>query len=248
MTEKFERKGLTIIGVTDEPTAKIKPFIEKEGIKYLIAIGNAPGYETTGIPHAWLVSPKGTIVWEGQSKDLTDAKIEEHLKDVVLAPTFALPKELKNAEKDLNAGNYAGGVKALETYLKKPGSAEAAAKEALEKVKAHGTRQLQIAEELAAAREYADAADLLTSVQKSFKGQEPAEKAKSTLDAWKKDKTIQLEIEASRALAKANALIAAKQYKSASGILLTLAKQKKYEGTKAQELARKKYTQIEKFL
>jgi hypothetical protein len=67
--------------------------------------------------------------------DLKEATIEEHLKDVRLAPVSALPKELKVAEKDLAAENYGGALKALESHLKKPKSpeTEAAAKDAVEK-------------------------------------------------------------------------------------------------------------------
>jgi len=215
-------------------------------VKYAIALGGANEYVTAGIPHAWLVSPTGEIVWEGSPFELKDAKIEEHLAGVSLLPTFSLPKELRASEKDLNAGKYGAGVKALETYLKKPKSteAEAAAKEAIQKVKAYGDSELTRADEYSKAGDYAGAVETLQAVEKGFKGLEHSDKAKATLDAWKKDKTIKVELEGAEILRKAEALIKAKQYKNARQLLLQIGKSKKYEGTKAREMADKKYTSI----
>ena len=60
----------------------------------LLAVGGAPDYRTDGIPHGWLVSPQGSIVWEGHPASLTNGTIEEHLKGVRMAPSPDLPKEL----------------------------------------------------------------------------------------------------------------------------------------------------------
>jgi hypothetical protein len=237
---------LSIIGVSDEPEAKVAPFIDQKGIKYAIALGGASGYTTSGIPHAWLVSPKGEILWEGHPGNLKDTEIEENLKGVSLTPTFTLPKELKSAEKQINSGNFAEGIKSLETHLKKPKNAEteAAAKEAVEKVKAYGAEQLKMAEEYAKERDYGDAAEILKVLEKSFKGTETGVKAKETLAAWKKDKAAKLELDGYAVVQKAEAAIQAKQYKAAAGLLLQVSKPKKYEGTKIQEVAGKRYNAI----
>ncbi|MBI4583730.1 MAG: hypothetical protein HY717_06880 [Planctomycetes bacterium] len=80
--EKFESKGLTIIGVTDEPAGKIEKFIDDRGIDYLVAIGGGEAYRTRGIPHAWLVGAKGEVVWEGHPMQLKEGMIEKFLKEV----------------------------------------------------------------------------------------------------------------------------------------------------------------------
>ncbi len=241
---------MTIIGVSDEASAKVKGFVEQNGIKYTIAIKGADEYKTSGIPRAWLVSPRGEIVWEGHPGDLKEPLIEEHLKGVTLTPTFSLPKDLKSAEKELNAGRFSDALKALETHLKKPKSpeTESAARETIEKVKAYGASRLQRAEEYAKEREYGEAAEVLKGLEKSFKGLEAGEKARETLAAWKKDEKIKLELDGSAFLEKAEAHIQAKQYKNAAGFLLQITKPKKFEGTKVREIAAKKLAAVERKL
>src|SRR5262245_8739365 len=39
--DKYAAKGLTIIGVTEEPVAKVKPVVESKGMKYAVAIAKA---------------------------------------------------------------------------------------------------------------------------------------------------------------------------------------------------------------
>ncbi|MBI4606257.1 MAG: hypothetical protein HY721_30190 [Planctomycetes bacterium] len=250
LTDKFEKRGLTIIGVTDESTQKIKSFIAEKGIKYVIAIKGAGEYKTDGVPHGWLVGPNGSIVWEGHPAELKDDLIEENLKGVSLTPVFSLPKDLRSAQKDLNAGNLASGLEALESHLKKPKSpeTEAAAKETIEKVKAFGQEKLQRAEDLAKERHYGDAAGILRSLEKSFKGHEYGAKAKETLEEWKKDKAIKLELDGASTLEKADALVQAKQYRQAVGLLAQLTKGKKYDGTKVREVAEKKLAAVQRKL
>jgi thiol-disulfide isomerase/thioredoxin len=248
LKEKYGKQGLSIIGVTEEPAAKVKPFVEEQGMKYLIALGGAAEYKTNGIPAAWLVSPKGTIVWQGHPMDLKEATIEEHLKDVRLAPVPALPKELKAVEKDLAAGDFGGALKALETHLKKPKSTEteAAAKDAVEKLQAHAKTQLEESEKSAKDGNYYDAVLGLEGVQKSYKGTEFADKAKDTLAAWKKDKAVKVELDGVGLVQKAEALLEAKQYKNAAAYLVQVAKTKKFDETKIQARAKKMLSSVEK--
>jgi hypothetical protein len=237
---------LSIIGVTDEPEAKVQPFIDKKGIQYVIAIGGGAEYTTKGIPHSWLVSPKGEILWEGHPGNLKETQIEENLKGVSLTPTFTLPKELKTAEKHINSGSFAEGIKSLEAHLKKPKNAEteAAAKETVEKVRAYGAERLKMAEDYAKDRDYGDASEILKALEKSFKGTDTGVKAKETLQSWKKDKASKLELDGWAIVQKAEAVIQAKQYGAAKGLLLQVGKAKKYEGTKIQETALKRYEAI----
>lgn len=241
---------MTIIGVTDEPSAKIKSFITEKDIKYGIAIGKAVEYKTSGIPHGWLVSPRGEIVWEGHPTSLSAGVIEEHLKSVSLTPTFSLPKDLAAVERQLNTGSLGAGLKALETHLKKPKSPEtgAAATGAIEKIKAFGAEQLKRAEHFAKEGDYGDGAEVLQSLEKSFKGTEVADTAKEKLAEWKKDKAIKLELDGAAQIQKADALIQAKQYRNAAVLLAQVAKGKKYDGTRIQAAAQKKLASVEKKL
>jgi hypothetical protein len=196
------------------------------------------------------VSPKGEVVWEGHPAELKETLIEEHLKDARLTPTFALPKELRSIEKDLNAAKYAAGLKALEEHLKKPKSSEteAAAKTAVEQVNAFGAAQLKQTDELAKDRDYGAAAEILRSLEKSFKGVETGDKAAKQLADWKKDDKIKLELDGAAFVEKADAQIQAKQFKNAAGFLLQVTKPKKFEGTKVREIAAKKLAAVERKL
>lgn len=246
--EKYGKQGLTIIGVSDEPAAKVKPYIETKGIKYIIALGGANEYKTTdGIPHAWLVSAKGEVVWAGHPGNLQVSLLEEHLKDVQLAPQFKLPKDLQSAEKQLNGGNYAAGIKTLETHLKKPKNAETekAAKNALGQINSFGKEKLKQAEEYAKERDYGEASEILESLEKSYKDTEIGTKAKDTVAEWKKDKDIKLELDGAALVQKAEAAIREKKYPAAAGFLLQVTKPKKFESTKVREIAQKKLKSIE---
>jgi hypothetical protein len=239
LTEKFEKRGLTIIGVTDDPVSKLTSFIEDKGIKYVIAVGGGSGYTTAGIPHAWLVNGIGEIVWEGHPAELKDDAIETQLKSVRLRPTFGLPKDLKKAETSLNAGKYVDGIKALETYLKKPKSdeGEKAAKEAIEKVQTYGKETLAQADGYAQEGYYAEAMEAVAALEKGFKGTEVGDEAKKKHDAWKKDDKVKTELEAGARVDKADGLTRAKKFKEAGAFLQRVLQVKKYEGTKARERA-----------
>jgi thiol-disulfide isomerase/thioredoxin len=239
--QKFAKKGLVIIGVSDESTSKIKPFIDEMKMEYLVAAGGAPDYKTDGIPHGWLVSPKGTIAWEGHPGDLKEAQIEENLKDVKLEPEFKLPKELSGAQRSLESGKLGAGIKELERYLKSPKDDEVAraAQEALDRAKKFGEDQLADATALGKEKEYGAALQILARLEKSFSGHEVAQKAKDQRTEWQKDKDVKLELTAEAERAKARELIAAKKFKEAARILTSLTESKKVKDTKAGQAARK---------
>lgn len=184
----------------------------------------------------------GEIVWEGHPGELKETLIEEHLKSVRLKPTFELPKDLKKAQTDLNAGKYASGVKALETYLKKPkNDADArAARDAIDAVNSHGKGKLEDADKLAGQGYYADALGLVTDLERDFKGMEVGNQAKAKRDAWKKDDKAKAEIEASAIVDKASELLRQKKTPEAQALLQRVLQSKKFEGTKARERAQEK--------
>lgn len=241
---------MTIIGVTDEPSTKVKPFIESKGIKYTIAIKGADLYKTQGIPHAWLVDPAGEVYWEGHPGNLKEETIEERLKLSYSPPTFTLPKELKAASKHLHAGDFGAGAKALESYLKSPKAPEAekAARETLEALKTYASEKLAQAASLAKESNYGMASRILSHIEKAYKGTEAGDKAKATLAAWKKDKTAKLELEAAELLEKATGFMSAQNWQAAAAALQKVTKTKKYEATKTREVAATKLKLVEKKL
>ncbi len=75
ISKEFKDKGVVIVGVTQEDEAKVKPFVESMKMPYRIALD--PKKTTTatwmkdveGIPHAFIVSTNGVIVWSGHPMD-----------------------------------------------------------------------------------------------------------------------------------------------------------------------------------
>ncbi len=83
--KKFGDK-LVVIGLSDEPEAKVKGFTNPK-IEYFSAIDTSARMkkqvEVKGIPHALLIDPKGIVRWEGfpllNGHELTEKVVEDVL-------------------------------------------------------------------------------------------------------------------------------------------------------------------------
>lgn len=90
---KYKDKGVVVVGVSDEPSSKVRPFVEKLGEKMAYTIACDADQATTraymaaagidGIPYAFIVGKDGKIAWHAHPMD----RLEEVL-DAVLAGTF----------------------------------------------------------------------------------------------------------------------------------------------------------------
>lgn len=245
--EKYEKKGLAIVGVTDEPSSKVKPFMAEKGAKYVIATGVKGVYQNSSIPHAWLISPTGEVVWRGHPASLKDSLIEEQLKTARMQPEFSLPKELQKAGAYLDAGAFGKGIEALERYLKSPKdeAVATAAKEAIETATAFGKGRLEDARKSAEAGQVTYAVGVVGELATSFRGTDIGKEAKTQQDAWKRDPKVRAELEAEAILQQAEKHIREKNYKAANGLLQGLVRSKKHEATKAGGAAREKLRQIQ---
>ena len=180
LADKFGKKGLTIVGITAEPPEKVRPFIERKGVKYMVGSGGADGYVTKGIPHAWLVSPQGKVVWEGYPTDLKAEQIQEHLKGVMLSPQFELPEKMKDAESALNARRFGDGMQLLKEHADgADGNLAKIARDTTDQVMAYGQERLRKAEDLIKQDGYGHATEILTDLVKSFHSTEIAARART---------------------------------------------------------------------
>jgi len=162
----------------------------------MIGSGGADGYVTRGIPHAWLVSPKGKVVWEGYPTDLKVEQIQEHLKDVRLAPRFELPEKMKETENALNEGRFGHGLRLLKEHAEgADGKLTKTARETADKVMAYGKERLQEAEDLIGQDGYGNAVEILTDLMTSFQGTEIADRARARQTALREDPRIRVELE-----------------------------------------------------
>ena len=82
--KKYKERGLEIVGITDENQAVVEEFLKKQPIDYHVGLDQggkySAGFGIEGIPHAFLVSKAGKVVWEGHPMEMQDADIEKILK------------------------------------------------------------------------------------------------------------------------------------------------------------------------
>ncbi len=84
---KFKDKNVTIVGVSDEPASKVKPFVAKmaDQMNYVVAADDArktsaaymEAFGVTGIPHAFIVDQQGRIAWHGHPMAGLDTALED---------------------------------------------------------------------------------------------------------------------------------------------------------------------------
>ena len=87
--KKFKDKGVVIVGISDEPLAKVEPFVKEQGEKmeYVVACDDArktsegymKAYGQNGIPTAFIVGKEGKVLWFGHPM----ADLESTLTEVV---------------------------------------------------------------------------------------------------------------------------------------------------------------------
>ncbi|MBL9129324.1 MAG: redoxin domain-containing protein [Verrucomicrobiales bacterium] len=101
---RFKDKDVLVVGVSDEPAAKVKPFVEKMADKmtYVVAADDArktsaaymEAFGVNGIPHAFVVDKQGRIAWHGHPM----AGLDEALADIV-----AGQYDIESAKRSLRA-------------------------------------------------------------------------------------------------------------------------------------------------
>ena len=124
--EQYKDKNVVIIGVTSEAEETVRPFVEKMGMKYVVAIDtNQSSTETymegvEGIPHAFIVDTNGIVVWSGHPS----AGLKDSLSEV-LAGTYnmetaqAAQGENEELQKLLMTGDYDKALDTLDKLLVK---------------------------------------------------------------------------------------------------------------------------------
>jgi len=139
--KKFKDRGVVIVGISDEPVDKIKPYVEKIGDKmgYIVAADDGKatyktymtGFNIESIPTAFVIDKSGTIVWQGHPMSNLERVLEEVLTgtyDIVVAQQaekarrlipdyFKLAVEGKDAKKAGNLGSKIVKLGALNAGL-----------------------------------------------------------------------------------------------------------------------------------
>ncbi len=84
IAQRYNGRGLQVIGVTDDSSKNIGDFLRQHQIVFPIAIDHSQQYfralDIRGIPHSVLVDKTGHILWEGHPSELTEAILEAALR------------------------------------------------------------------------------------------------------------------------------------------------------------------------
>jgi thiol-disulfide isomerase/thioredoxin len=87
--QKLKDKGVVIVGISDEPATKVKPFVDQMGDKmdYVVAcdddrksnVDYMQAYEQRGIPTAFVVGKDSKVIWVGHPLAGLDKVLEDIL-------------------------------------------------------------------------------------------------------------------------------------------------------------------------
>ena len=82
MYNAYKDKGVALVSLTNEPRETVEPFVEKMDMPYPVGGGSPSGraYGVRGIPHAFIVSPAGKVVWEGHPMGGLAEALEKQLE------------------------------------------------------------------------------------------------------------------------------------------------------------------------
>lgn len=219
LVEKYAKKGLVIVGVTDEPEAPTTKYMEDTGWKAIVAyepgLSSMKEYGFKGFPSSALVNAKGVVVWTGHPAGLTDNIIEQHLKGARvpgapsafadLKPDLDAPKKYQSLAKKIASGQVGAGLIDLEKALAgKVAEADKPALEAMQtEIKALYDAEMKAASDALEAKRYFDAKFGWTRLEKAFKGHPLAADPKTKLTELAADTTIGEELAAGQEIQKA---------------------------------------------
>lgn len=245
---RFAKRGLVIVGVTDEPEKLVEKYIADNKVAYPIIIEksfkSSRELGVDGFPSAVLVDPKGIVVWSGHPGSLSDADIEKALVGAK-PPGFSLPAALKPLEKLLEKHEYGKARDAAKLLLagKLDDEATSAAQTIVVDIE---TEAKSLADGAAAdieAKEYFDANSKLERLRKEFPGVPGAETADAKWRELQADGEIRKAIKAGEQFAKGQELETALEYDKAYAMYRTTTRTA--PGSRAAERALQRMGELE---
>ena len=128
LQKKFKDQGVVMVGISGEPVAKVKPFVEQMGKKmdYTVACDDARktsagymrAYGQNGIPTAFIVGKNGKVLWFGHPMGDLEAKLTEVLAGKYDLQAAIKADEFRAAMTDYQALAANGDAKAKEAGQK----------------------------------------------------------------------------------------------------------------------------------
>ena len=83
MQKKYKNKGLVLLAVSYEDESKVKKYVKKEKVPYIVGADGGSTrdkYGIQGYPTAFLIDPDGKVAWKGHPA-VADKEIEKLLKE-----------------------------------------------------------------------------------------------------------------------------------------------------------------------
>jgi len=236
---KYKDKGLVVLAVTNEGRSLVDRFVADTSATHPIIIeegDSASDYGIGGFPSSFLIGADGKIAWTGHPGGIKESDIERLLQDVRLVPE--LPRKLSSVQKSLEKGDFAGARKSLDGLLAGTSLSDEdrrAAEETVKWIDERAAGMLSSAEADGRRGDWYSAAETLRRIEDSFKGMEPADRAKETLDGILKDKEKKREVDAGDVYEKTREKSRKMKPEQAAQMMRAIVK--KYAGTKAAEKA-----------
>lgn len=213
MQKKWADKGLVIIMLHSQNVEKpvVMAFLRSHGLNFSVyGSGQVKGVDSSGIPHVVVFDWKGEIKFEGTYLGL-DKTVDELMKSAPdwLAGPREYVKVKAEAEKVRKRKTVGQASKALRQKAESADAEEKGeATELLARLDAHAKRQEARAEALAASGNPLAALNVLKDLAADFKGDEIGDRAAAAEKQKSADPVFKKEIEAGKALAKIEAMIA----------------------------------------
>jgi uncharacterized membrane protein YheB (UPF0754 family) len=207
----YKEKGLVVISMSPESAEVVKQYVQsRKDMIYPVAAdsgetGNA--YGVSGVPHAFLISHEGVVIWEGHPKS---GELSDKVRDAVAAiPTDPFTemqnekdfsKRLKSALKDAIKRKFSSAVASSKKVLEDEKSSEkekSDAKRVIDKIEETGKSELSTADSFSAKKWFYE------KIEKDFAGLDAAKTASEKIKEIEQNEAAKEEIKAGKALEKA---------------------------------------------
>lgn len=230
MQSKFQNKGLTVLGVTDEGASETEKWVEAKGAKYAYAYDKggklARHFGVRGIPDAVLIDASGTVVWRGHPGSLEESKVASALQGALSKPLWEWSGAAKGVKSALLKRSFKSALEQAAKLGESDGGPEIlAAIQGIVKSSADGLRASFEKGDFLGAQSAAQ------SMQKELAGLPEVEEATKVLATIAADKSAQNVIKGQQKLAKLRGADSSKKKELASAIESARKIRKEYPGT-----------------
>jgi peroxiredoxin len=249
--KKFAKRGVLVLGVSDESEAKIHDqFIKGLGAAYPWIKSNdfAKKYGCKYLPSAYCIDAYGCVFSLPDWWVPEDTTIEELLQALPLPPKLPADKQWDATRLAWQKNEYGKVREQIDKMLTLPAlAADARAHLDAQKAALEQRQAAQVARvaELAAGPDFAAATSELERIEKAWPSAPPAAAARKELESFASDAKIQTEVTAGKALQKLMAGVDTSRIPALRKVIGDLDKfRKKHAGTHAGKIADQQHTRL----